>query len=182
MLPFGLSIGKAIALGVIVLGIILALSAVARGVYKAGWNARDRDFAEYKTKQAEKTVETIREVEKIVVEVETKYVDRIKTVKVKGDTIVKEVPVYVTKDDDAACELRVGFVRVHDAASRNQPAEPAAESDRAAGGIALSEATAVIADNYAKAYVWREQVLGWQEFWSRYGEAIKTAGCVPSNK
>ena len=102
-------------------------------------------------------------------------------VREKGEQLVVKVPVYVTKVDDAACELRGGFVRVHDAAARNQSPEPPGESDSAAAGVALSEAAAVIASNYAACHVAREQVLGWQEFWGRYSDALKSAVCLPKD-
>ncbi len=51
------------------------------------------------------------------VKVVTQYVDRIRVVREKGDTIIKEVPVYVPVQADAACTINRGFVRLHDAAA-----------------------------------------------------------------
>ena len=47
----------------------------------------------------------------------TEYVDRVQVVRERGDTITKEVPVYVTPTADAACAVPAGFVHIHDAAA-----------------------------------------------------------------
>jgi len=51
------------------------------------------------------------------VKVVTQYVDRVRVVREKGETIIKEVPVYVPVQADAACSINRGFVRLHDAAA-----------------------------------------------------------------
>ena len=72
------------------------------------------------------------------VKVVTQYVDRVRVVREKGDTIIKEVPVYVPVQADAACTINRGFVRLHDAAAAGELPEPARDADAAAAGIALS--------------------------------------------
>ncbi len=54
---------------------------------------------------------------KVVTKVEVQYRDRIKVIKEKGDTIIKEVPVYVTEQDARRFGVNVGFVRLYNAAS-----------------------------------------------------------------
>lgn len=54
------------------------------------------------------------------VEVVTKYVDKVKIVKEKGDVVIKEVPIYITKADDSRCVIPNGFVVLHNAAATNQ--------------------------------------------------------------
>lgn len=71
---------------------------------------------------------------KISVGVITKYVDRIKVIHEKGDTIIKKVPVYVTRKDDSKCTVNRGFVSLWNssnkgllpATSRTVNAEPSA--------------------------------------------------------
>lgn len=46
------------------------------------------------------------------VKVVTQYVDRVRVVREKGDTIIKETPVYVPVQADAACTINRGFVRL----------------------------------------------------------------------
>jgi hypothetical protein len=70
--------------------------------------------AETKAVQAEETVKTV-----------VQYVDRIKTVTIRGKDIIKEVPVYVTKQDDARCGvIGDGFVRMWNAANQNALPDP----------------------------------------------------------
>lgn len=51
-----------------------------------------------KGKQAEVTTKVV-----------TKYLDRVQTIKVKGETIIKEVPTYVTEVDNAHCTVPGSF-------------------------------------------------------------------------
>lgn len=50
----------------------------------------------------------------VTTKVETVYVDRVKTIKEKGDVIYKEIPVYIPAD---SCNLPPGFRVLHDAAA-----------------------------------------------------------------
>lgn len=94
-----------------------------------------------KQRQAEATVKVI-----------TKYVDRVKIVREAGATIIKEVPVYVSPEADAACVLSRGFVRLHDAAAAGIVPEPTGAVDAAPAGITLSTVAGTVADNYSRCY------------------------------
>lgn len=168
-----------VAYAVAAVAVVAFLTGIYLAIYNKGYAAGKKLLTDYQTAQVAATQETIREVEKVVVEVQTKYVDRIKLVKEKGDVIVQKTTEYIMVPDDAACELRAGFVRVHDGAARNEPPAAPSSADREPGGVALSQATALIADNYATCHKWREQVIGWQEFWGRYSEKMKGAVCLP---
>lgn len=78
----------------------------------------------------------------------TKYVDRVRLMREKGNTIIKEVPVYVPAQADAACTVNLGFVRLHDAAAAGELTTPARDSDAAASSIALSTVATTVAANY----------------------------------
>ncbi|MCI3205826.1 MULTISPECIES: hypothetical protein [Pandoraea] len=78
----------------------------------------------------------------------TQYVDRVREVRVKGDTIIQKVPVYVTAEADAACTVPAGFVRLHDAAAANTAPDNPSDSDARPSGVALSAVAATVADNY----------------------------------
>lgn len=82
----------------------------------------------------------------------TQYVDRVREVRVKGDTIIQKVPVYVTAQADAACTVPVGFVRLHDAAATNTAPDDPSDSDAQPSGVALSAVAATVADNYTAYY------------------------------
>lgn len=103
----------------------------------------------------------------------TEYVDRIQVVEKQGATIVKEVPVYVSKAADAACPVPAGFVRLHDAASGNLPApEPAGAADEAASGVALSAVAATVGENYTDCHANAEQLKQLQAWVSESASII----------
>ncbi|KAG0008854.1 hypothetical protein BGZ81_003848, partial [Podila clonocystis] len=76
---------------------------------------------------------------KLATRVEIQYRDRIKIIKEKGDTIIKEIPAYVTQADTTHFGVNVGFVRHYNAAFTGEPARPAAKSDREPANISLVE-------------------------------------------
>ncbi|KVQ82165.1 hypothetical protein WK07_11825 [Burkholderia multivorans] len=92
----------------------------------------------------------------------TQYVDRVRVVREKGDTIIKEVPVYVDREADRACVVPLGFVRVHDAAAANVPVGDPGSTDVAAAGVALSAVAATVADNYTTCHENAEQLIALQ--------------------
>ncbi len=94
----------------------------------------------------------------------TEYVDRVQVVRERGTTIVKEVPVYVTANADAACTVPVGFVRLHDAAASGDALPGAAgDPDAPAVGVTLSAVAETLADNYATHHATVAQVTGLQQ-------------------
>ena len=107
--------------------------------------------ATVRQKQAETTVKVV-----------TEYVDRVRVVREKGDTIIKEVPVYVPVQADAACTINRGFVRLHDAAAAGELPEPARDADAAAAGIALSAVAGTVAANYQTCHENAEQLRALQ--------------------
>lgn len=68
------------------------------------------------------------------VRVVTDYVDRVRVIKEKGATLIREVPVHVPAESNAGCAIPAGFVRLHDAAAVGLPLPraPAALDARAA--------------------------------------------------
>ncbi|WP_176038886.1 hypothetical protein [Burkholderia multivorans] len=96
------------------------------------------------------------------VKIVTQYVDRVRVVREKGDTIIKEVPVYVDREADRACLVPLGFVRVHDAAAANVPVGDPGSADAAAAGVALSAVAATVADNYTTCHENAEQLIALQ--------------------
>ncbi|WP_412023363.1 hypothetical protein [Burkholderia cepacia] len=96
------------------------------------------------------------------VKVVTQYVDRIQVVRENGDTIIKEVPVYVDREADRACVVPVGFVRVHDAAVANMPVGDPGSADAASSSVALSAVAATVAGNYTTCHENAEQLIALQ--------------------
>jgi len=147
---------------------LLALAALAVALAGFGWvKGADHVRAEWDAatgKQALQVAGVKQRQANASVQVVTKYVDRIKVVREKGDTIIKEVPTYVTPEADARCVIPRGFVRLHDAAAANKIPDPAGTSDAAASGIALSTAAGTIANNYERCAENSEQLIALQSW------------------
>jgi hypothetical protein len=147
------------------------LAAAALALYLLGRLDGERiegaKFSAYVAEQASKVTQVAQARERVVTKVEIQYRDRIQIVREKGETIVKEVPVYVSAETDRRFPVPRGFVRVHDAAAAGEPAGAPAESDGEAAGVVASAAAETIAGNYAECRKWREQVIGWQDFYQQ---------------
>lgn len=152
---------------------LVALSAYAFGRFD-GERIEGNEHLAYVAKQAAQTVKIVQAQQKVVVQTEIKYRDRIQKIYVKGDTITKEVPVYVTQADNAGCTINAGFVRSHDAAWTGEPAGPAAESDRESSGISLAEVAQGDAFNATACLAWREQAIGLRDFYRKLQQATNS--------
>lgn len=128
----------------------------------------EKETADLKTKQAELTAAA----NKVTVQVVTEYVDRVKVVKEKGDTIVKEVPVYITTQADNQCTLTEGFASIHDAAAKNEvPVVPA--NPDAPLGVPLSDVTSTVVENYTTCHEIREQLISLQDWVKKQQDNVK---------
>lgn len=96
------------------------------------------------------------------VKVVTQYVDRVRVVREKGDTLIKEVPIYVPVQADAACTINRGFVRLHDAAAAGELPEPTRDADATAAGVALSAVAGTVTANYQTCHETAEQLRALQ--------------------
>ena len=107
------------------------------------------------------------------VKVVTEYVDRVRIVREKGETIIKEVPIYVPVQADAACTINRGFVLLHDAAAAGELPEPAGDADAPAAGLALSAVAGTVAANYQTCHENAEQLRALQVWVREMASAIK---------
>jgi hypothetical protein len=76
----------------------------------------DLAVAKQETKVLTKVVKQTEVTTKVV----TQYVDRVTTVKEKGDAIIKEVPIYVTTENDSHCTVPVSFGVLWNAANTGE--------------------------------------------------------------
>ena len=129
------------------------------GYVQAQWDAavqqQAMQTAAARERQAQATVKIV-----------TEYVDRVRIVREKGDTVIKEAPVYVPVQADGACTINRGFVRLHDAAAAGELPEPAGDADAAAADIALSAVAGTVAANYRTCHENAEQLRALQAWFS----------------
>ena len=161
---------------------LLALAALAVALIGFGWvkgagHVQTRWDAAVQQQTLQATAIRERQAQ-ATVKVVTEYVDRVRIVREKGDTIVKEVPVYVPVQADAACTINRGFVRLHDAAAASELPEPAKDADAAAAGIALSAVAGTVAANYQTCHENAEQLRALQGWVSE----VRAAEQAPSSR
>lgn len=145
---------------------LLALAALGLALVGFGWvKGAGHVQAQWDTAVQQQALHAaaIRERQaQATVKVVTEYVDRVRIVREKGDTIIKEVPVYVPIQADVACTINRGFVRLHDAAAAGELPEPAGDADAAASDIALSAVAGTVAANYRSCHENAEQLRALQ--------------------
>lgn len=145
---------------------ILALTALGVALFGFGWfKGASRVQAQWDAAVQQRTLQVaaVRERQaQATVKVVTQYVDRVRVVREKGETIIKEVPAYVPGQADAACTINHGFVRLHDAAAAGNLPEPARDADAAAAGLALAAVAGTVAANYQTCHENAEQLRALQ--------------------
>ena len=145
---------------------LLAVTTLGIAAFGLGWTKGSQHVqTQWDTTAQQQALHAAAERERqanTTVKVVTKYIDRIRIVREKGDTIIKEVPVYVPVQADAACTINRGFVRLHDAAAEGELSEPARNPDAPAEGIALSTVARTVADNYQTCHEIAEQLRALQ--------------------
>lgn len=139
------------------------------------WNGkiqywRGEQFQSAKEKTAEQKY--TQQSKEVSAKIQTVYVDRVKTVQLAGQTIIKKVPTYVTKVDDSKCPINNGFVSLWNAS--NQMSIPAAPSstNEIPSPIVLSDVEAEHAREstaYQQVY---EQLIALQ-LWIRQEQQLK---------
>ena len=147
---------------------LLIVAVLAAALFGVGWvKGASHVQAEWDAEVVKQSLTAAR-VEKAqaqaTVQVVTEYVDRVKIVRQAGETIIKEVPVYVPAQADAACVVPRGFVRLHDAAAQGVVPEPAGDSDAAPAGVALSAVAGTVAENYTACRANAEQLSALQSW------------------
>ena len=97
---------------------------------------------------------------RVTVRTETVYVDRVRTIREKGNEIVRNVPVYVPAGSP---DLPAGFRVLHDAAAANQSL-PASPGITDAAPVTAQVAAATVAANYAIAAENAARLTGLQDW------------------
>lgn len=103
---------KYLAIALAILALVVGSYFKGRADINAAWDLdKERvknEIAELKNKSIDATVKEV-----------IKYVNRVETVKVKGDTITVYVDRFITAESDAKCVIPNNFVLFHDLAAKN---------------------------------------------------------------
>ncbi|AMP05335.1 hypothetical protein CPter91_2994 [Collimonas pratensis] len=130
--------------------------------YKGKQDEGEKHIA-YVNQQAERSTKIAKAQQAVVTQTQIKYVDRIKTIYVKGETIEKQVPIYITQADNDRFAVNAGFVRLYDAAWSGEDPRPAADSDREPASVSLAQVVEADVFNATTCRAWREIALGLRE-------------------
>lgn len=151
----------------LLVGAALAVLAVLLAVaYGSGWKARDAEAQRVKVEQAKAEQRLLERTVTISQDVGVEVEQRAVEIRERTRVIKEQVPVYVTREADARCDVPAGFVQLHDAAAAGATPSPAQSPD-APSGVAISSVAETVVDNYGTCLEWRNQVLGWQDWYSR---------------
>lgn len=90
----------------------------------------------------------------------TKYVDRVRVIHEKGDTIVKKIPIYIPTTTP---DLPGGFRLLHDAAAT---AQVPSEASLPGQPVSVRAATETITTNYQRCLVWRAELDAWDQWYA----------------
>ena len=150
-------------------------------VFHLGYDTAVSEQLALDNNQLRKAFEQGQELGTVRDTVVTVYVDRVQVIKERGATIIKEVPVYVSAQADAACTVNAGFVRVHDLAAADRPLpapDIAGVANEAGSGVALSTVAETVAGNYTTCNENAEQLTQLQSLLLQY-KAIAAKGQAP---
>jgi hypothetical protein len=153
------------------LALILALIASGYAL-KARVEAQKREVAALKAEVVKAKAQAAAEAHKRAqaeasIRVVTKYVDRVKVVAGRTQTIIKEVPIYVPATDP---DLGAGWRVLHDAAAQGVLPDPARIAD--AAPVPAQDAAETVAGNYGVCHETAEQVKALQD-WIRAQQALR---------
>ena len=141
-------------------------------------------FFEGAASNEEKWIGKVKETEIQVVEVQvkstqenvkvvTKYVDKVRIVKETADAIIKEIPIYITKADDAKCELSNATIVLHNSASQNTVPPGTGNIAPGTSDVKASELITTVSENYGTCYEMREQLKAWQDWYRAQKKAYE---------
>lgn len=102
-----------------------------------------------KIAQRQAIAEAVQRALDVTQTVVTQYVDRVHVIVAQGETIIKQVPVYVTPAADSRCVVPRGFVWLLDSAATGDALPGAATGAAdAPSGLALSAVAGSVSANY----------------------------------
>lgn len=132
------------------------------------WRGEHAQLAKEKTAEQKYAAQS----QAISVKVQTVYVDRVKTVQLAGQTIIKKVPIYVTKIDDSKCTINNGFVSLWNSANQMSVPPAASSVDEIPSPIVLSEVATEHAREAEQYHLLYEQLIALQS-WIQQEQKLK---------
>jgi len=126
----------------------------------------------YYSKARAEVIRIEKESKEATARVEKEYQYKLAQTKQRGDTIVKYVDKYITKESDAKCVIPNNFVILHDSAAHSKVPDPARLADESPSGVTLSTTAKTVTENYGTCQEVREQLSSLQK-WVREQQKIR---------
>lgn len=168
-------VGKVVGTFILVFLLLLAVYHEGRKSGKA-----DADAAHSAQQQAAK--DRVKELgaqsEKITADVSSRHDKAVTEIRWRTRYLTKEVPIYVTAEDDANCVVPDGFVSLYNAAAEGgDPAlpEPPGGPGQSDSGVPLSAVAETDLHNLGVGQYYRTEALTWREWYASQREAYRAA-------
>jgi hypothetical protein len=143
----------------------IAILILAFGVYCEGGYFVEKEWRS-KVEEMEKKVAVAEEKSAVInTVVQIKIVEKIKVIKETTKGNIEYVDRVVERYDNK-CVLSNAAVGVHNASSQNVLAKSSGETDEGPSDVKISELVRTVTENYGLYYETREQVIGWQMWYS----------------
>lgn len=113
-----------------------------------------------------------KESKEATAKVEQEYQAKLANTKQKGETIVKYVDKYISKESDAKCSIPNNFVILHDGAAHNKVPDASRLTDETSSGVALSTTAKTVTENYLTCHEIRQQLTSLQK-WVKEQQKIR---------
>lgn len=113
-----------------------------------------------------------KESKEATAKIEQEYQTKLVLTKQKGETIVKYVDKYITKEADAKCVIPNNVVVLHDSAAHNKVPDAARLANESASGVTLSTTTKTVTENYGTYHELKEQLISLQR-WVKEQQKIR---------
>ena len=150
---------------------LVAIVLFGYSIYLEGGMQTEKEWKMKVAALEEKVKVAESESKKVVTVIQEKVVEKVKYVQGKTKTIVKKVPVYITREVDRQYPVPESFVVLHDAAAGATEVPVGAEDFTGrTSEVKISEVAATVADNYGTCNEIREKLIGWQEWYKKQKE------------
>jgi uncharacterized protein (DUF2164 family) len=146
-------------------GKILGIVVILFGVWLEGGN-----YFYNQTREEIKRIE--QQSREATAKIQEEYQQKLAVTKQKGETIVKYVDKYITKEADAKCVIPNNVVVLHDSAAKNKVPDAARLTDENASGIALSTTAKTVTENYGTYHELVDQLTSLQR-WIKEQQKIR---------
>ena len=143
----------------------IAILILTFGVYCEGGYFVEKEWRS-KVEDMEKKVAAAEEKSAVInTVVQTKIVEKIKVIKETTKGNIEYVDRVVARYDNK-CVLSNAAIVLHNSASQNVLAKSSGATDEGASDVKISELVRTVTENYGLYYQTREQVIGWQMWYS----------------